>query len=129
MSRRSRPTSAPPSLPPLPPRWQNTQALLVLADQLAYRLLLQAPWPFATDTIEQDDAIGALSAAMPDHEDIEARVKALYAALPDGPAAEIWSALHGDLLAHTEECGYLLGLAIGARLGPHTLTAPTKERS
>lgn len=112
--------------PALPARWKATAKQLALADRLAYRLILQAPWPMAPDTIDEDNALAALLKADPKDSDIEARVRAFTDALQgaDPDLAKIWDELYGDILVHHEDATYLLGLAIGARLGPAALQAP-----
>jgi hypothetical protein len=107
------------------PRWRELIRHLKFADQVAYRMLLQAPWPTATDLMETDVAFQLVARHLPEHQDIESRNERFTELLSTNrEAAEMWDSLNCDLQAHVQDYAFLLGWAFGARLGPNALTPP-----
>ncbi len=110
--------------------WTARVEQFAAADFAAWHLLIQAPWPNATDAIDTDDALQLVARTLPEHARIAEHVRRFTQLLESHPAAaDAWNDLHGDLMAYCEEYALLLGVAIGQRLAPHAWQPPAAPKA
>lgn len=102
--------------------WPALVEHLAAADRIAYRMVLQGALP-TEESIGMDEALQETARLLPDHEQVEEKLDRLAGLIKlTGDAVALEDL--GALLAHTEQYAFLLGIAVGARMGRETLTPP-----